>query len=300
MRAIYFIVSLAIFASCLVGCEQNTSANKAAPNAAPQQASEQESYLSRRAKFNTNLLRKGPSHQDWEDEPLSKNVSKILYKSGGNQLKAWLFRPPSAKNEKHPGLVYLHGGFAFGMDDMTQCKPFIDAGFIVLCPSLRGENGNPGDFEMMLGEVDDAAAAIQWLAKQEFVDAEKIFVFGHSSGGVISAVLSLYDNLPVQRTGSSGGLYGVDLFEDISDIVPFDTNDPRESQLRVLIGNVRWMKRPHIGYVGTADSLMRGAVGKGEADEAKAPLTVIEIPGDHHTSLPPAMKAFLDNCVNNK
>ena len=35
-----------------------------------------------------------------------------------------------------------------------------------MAPMLRGENGNPGSFELLWGEIDDASAAIVELASK--------------------------------------------------------------------------------------------------------------------------------------
>src|SRR5262249_44512173 len=106
-------------------------------------------------------------------------ITRTEYESAGRKLKAWVHSPKGSG--PRPALVYLHGGFAFGNDDMEECQPFVAAGFVVMCPSFRGENGNAGNFEMMFGEVDDAAAAVRWLAAQKTVDPKRIYVFGHSS-----------------------------------------------------------------------------------------------------------------------
>ena len=91
----------------------------------------------------------------------------MYYTSDGRKLKGWLFRPAPAAGGNPPVLVYFHGGFAFGADDFEACKPFADAGFVVFTPMLRGENGNPGDFEMYMGEVDDARAAAELFGRLE-------------------------------------------------------------------------------------------------------------------------------------
>lgn len=252
-----------------------------------------EPYVARRARLQTQLTRRGPSPQRWSDDPLPAGVQVIEYESDGRKLKAWLSVPEAIADEKKPALVYMHGGFAFGLGDFAVCQPFINAGFVVMCPMFRGENGNPGDFEMMLGEVDDAAAAIRWLAATDFVDPERIYTFGHSSGGVISAVLSLYDDIPVRHGGSAGGLYGVDLFDATARLVPFEPRSKDERRMRVLVGNIAWMKRPHYAFVGREDVLMKASEARAEAASANAPLHVIELPGDHHSSLPDAIERYL-------
>jgi acetyl esterase/lipase len=296
MRTTFGIGVPALILLCLPGCGQihsdGPSGNSGSQDALPAA----DSYLARREHFKTALLKHGPSPQEWVNDPLPANVSRVEYMSDGRSLSAWLFRPERGNGEPRPALVYLHGGFAFGASDFTDCEPFVQAGCVVFCPTFRGENGNPGDFEMMLGEVDDAAEAVRWLARQEYVDPQAVFVFGHSSGGVLSAILSLYDALPAQHTGSAGGLYGPDLFDALSETVPFDRRDEREANMRVLIGNIRWMKRPHFAFVGTADRFMKGSTAEREAKAASTPLTVVELAGDHHSTLNPAMRRYLEVC----
>jgi len=270
----------------LSGCDSTP-----APNA------ESKPYLERRAAFHTALKAPGPSPQPWQSESLPEGLEPVTYPSCGRDLKAWLF-VPSGADSKRPALVYFHGGFAFGVSDFEDVRSFADAGFVVLCPALRGENGNAGEFEFSLGEVNDAVAAIRWLAGHDQVDARRLYAFGHSSGGIVSAMLSLMDDVPIRHSGSSGGLYGGDVFEVIAqqmpERVPFAVEDPKEAQMRVLVGNTQWMKRPHYAIVGTDDSLMKATEARREAAQANAPLEVISIAGDHFSSLYPAVLKYLD------
>lgn len=57
-------------------------------------------------------------------------------------------------------------------------QPFRDAGFIVMMPVLRSENGQPGDYSMFYDEVDDVLAAADVLARQPDVDAQRIYSQG--------------------------------------------------------------------------------------------------------------------------
>ncbi len=253
-------------------------------------------FLERRAAFRTSLKAPGPSPQQWEDEALPPGLKPVTYTSAGRDLKAWLF-VPEGNNSRQPALVFFHGGYAFGVSDFEDVRPFTNAGFVVLCPALRGENGNPGNFEHTLGEIDDAVAAVRWLAQQEYVDPDRLYAFGHSSGGIASAMLALMDDVPIKHSGSAGGLYGPDLFavmaQRMPERVPFVLDNPQEAQLRVLVGNVRWMKRPHYAIVGTGDGFMKVNEARSEASESRAPLEVIEIQGDHHSSLKEAVLRYL-------
>src|SRR5690606_37405015 len=90
-------------------------------------------------------------------------VSRVAYPSGELELAAWYAVPLGASSGRSaPALVYFHGDFAFGPDDFEAVRPFLEAGYVVMTPTLRGENGNPGDFELLWGEIDDARAAIEW------------------------------------------------------------------------------------------------------------------------------------------
>jgi dipeptidyl aminopeptidase/acylaminoacyl peptidase len=172
------------------------------------------SYLDRLGTFESQLTISSPAPQDYSDDEPPEGVQVVHYLSGDMSLKAWLALPEDVSDKKRPGVVYIHGGFAFGTGDFIDAQPFRDAGFVVMTPMLRGENGNPGNFELFLGEVDDAASAVKWLASQPFIDPKRLYVFGHSTGGGISALLTLRTNVPVVHTGSAGGLYPSNVFSD--------------------------------------------------------------------------------------
>jgi acetyl esterase/lipase len=296
MRLVRCVLSLAVLL-LIGGCtsESSRTAKAAATSAAIRsETNSGPTYLERRAKFQTKLTRTGPSPQPGKLPEPPANVKEVAYTSGSLPLKAWVYVPPRPTKEKLPALVYFHGGFAFGPDDLEDCDPFMDAGFVVMCPMLRGENGNPGNFELFLGEVEDGKAAVKWLANQPYVNKDRIYAFGHSAGGGVSALLSLMDDVPLQHGGSSGGLYDVGTFDGWSKFVPFDLTRPDERQLRVLLGNLRHMRHPHYAYIGDGDSLQANVPkARREIAENSAKLKVNQVPGDHFRSLRPAILAYL-------
>ncbi len=244
-----------------------------------------------RASSPTKLTQHGPSPQPYEDEPLPPDVTQIIYPSGNLQLKACVYRPPGVE-EPRPALVYFHGGFAFGVEDLTEtCQPFMDAGFVVMGPMLRGENGNPGEFEMFYGEIDDARAACQWLAQQPYVNKDRIYTFGHSIGGGVSAMLSMMDNVPIRHGGSSGGMYDQLTFLGWMDTIPFE-NTPRERSVRLLVGNTQLMQRTHYAYVGIDDDPFDDVVEKLQKSTTEK-LKVETVPGDHFTSFDESIRRYL-------
>jgi dienelactone hydrolase len=247
------------------------------------------SFAERRAQHRTNLIKHGPSPQPYQDEPPPPGVEEVRYPSGGRALKAWYAHPGAGRS---PALVYFHGGFAFGTDDFTILQPFLDAGFAVMTPTWRGENGNPGDFELYYGELDDARAAVAWVRARPDVDPAHVFAFGHSAGGVLAALVSFYPDTGLALTGSAGGLYDTEV---LSGVEPFDPADAEERRLRVPAPNADQFRVPHIGYIGTRDAYaIRGAATAVRlAKQANAPLTTESVPGDHFASLAPALQRFL-------
>jgi hypothetical protein len=104
-------------------------------------------YTEARAKFKTKLLRRGPSPQDYQPESPPPGARSIDYTSGRLKLKAWVTDPPPDGRPK-PAVLFLHGGFAFALDDWEMTKQYRDA-------SNRepGELGNlidPGRAEVRL------------------------------------------------------------------------------------------------------------------------------------------------------
>ena len=251
-------------------------------------------YPEFRASFVTELLRKGPAPQEYSNEDPPQGVHAVAYPSGSRFLKAWLALPRRIAAKPVPGIVYLHGGFALGKEDLYDAVGFYKAGFAVMTPMLRAENGNPGHFELMLGEVDDAVAAAQWLATQPFIDPERIYVFGHSIGGGTAALIALRNDSNVRHTGSSGGLYGPDAFERWKDFAPFDTGNTNERRARLLRGNEPWMRTPHHAYIGRDDEMSRTlpSAPSGSA-AAGSKLRVEVIDGDHFSSLPEAIERYI-------
>ena len=193
-----------------------------------------------RREFHSKLIRHAPSPDHFTLDVPPEGVREISYRSGELELKAW-YAVPETPGDKHPAVVCFHSGHAFGAADFMEAQIFLEAGFAVLTPMLRGENGNPGNFELLLGEVEDAANAIRWIADQPEIDADHIYAFGHSIGGGIAAMLSLQDSdLPLKHSASCGGMYSADVFQAWGrEHCPFDPTDEMECRMRLLGSNVK-------------------------------------------------------------
>jgi len=96
-------------------------------------------------------------------------------------------------------------------------------------PSLRGGNQNPGAKEGFYGEVDDVIAAAKYLRTIPYVDPQRIYLGGHSTGGTLALLVA-------EMSGDFRGVFAFGPVEDVSgypsEYLPFDTSNQREVELR--------------------------------------------------------------------
>lgn len=141
--------------------------------------------------------------------------------------------------QKHPAIIWIVGGFANSVSEIAwqpgppendqSATAFRNAGIVMMYPSLRGGNKNPGHLEGFFGEVDDVLAAADWLAKQDYVAPGRIYLGGHSTGGTLALLVA----------ECSDRFRAVFAFGPVSDVrgygeenLPFDPADSREVALR--------------------------------------------------------------------
>ncbi|HLJ95573.1 MAG TPA: SUMF1/EgtB/PvdO family nonheme iron enzyme, partial [Gemmataceae bacterium] len=248
-------------------------------------------YAQARSQFRTKLVRKGPSPQEWSPTKPSAGATEVEYPSGDLRLKAWLHRPAD-QTRKHPAVLWLHGGFAFDFpDDWDVTKPYRDAGFVVLAPTLRGENGQPGSFTYFYDEVDDVLAAAEYLGKQPFVDPDRMYVAGHSVGGTMTLLAVMASKRFRAAAAFSACPDQIGGFRETTGL-PFDKGDPRELQLRSPMAYATSFKCPLRIYSGTKEitfhlmSMRTAALAKGQGLDVEA----LQIEGNHTTMVLPATK----------
>jgi ankyrin repeat protein len=250
------------------------------------------SYLDERSRFQTRLTRRAPAHGSQNQPAPPPGVDTVVYPSGELKLRAWLSVPEAARTKPAPALVFFHGGSEIHSFFVERARPFQEAGFVIMFPMLRGENGNPGVHEALLGEIDDAAAAVRWLASQPSVDRSRIYAYGHSTGAAVSLLLSLRNDAPVRLGGGSSALWTSDELKSWRD-APFDVNDERERRMRAPFDFIRTMGRRHVAFVGRQEySAERVAAFRRLAEGSL--LEIREVEGDHMGCFQPAVAEFLE------
>lgn len=158
-------------------------------------------------KINVALLREGKNiHRELELVPFPKETMDNLaieytaFPSRGINLRAVIVSPPGSENKKLPALLIvsaLNSPRLIGVPsyDMFRNTAYAAArrGFRALRFELSGYGDSEGpdyrtqDLDM---EINDNLAALDYLVHRSDIDNKKVFIFGHSTGGQIAAILA--------------------------------------------------------------------------------------------------------------
>ncbi len=230
-------IGLALTAVLLIGCgpaATKPAANRSAPPAPPPPPAKMSLADARRG-FQTKLVRQEKANLP-VDAPPSDIFRIVQYDSPLGKLPAYL-SPDPEDGKKRPAIIWIHGGNYNSIGEIWGDAPadndqtasaFREAGILMMFPSMRGGNENPGVKEGFLGEVDDVLAAADFLAKQPGVDPDRIYLGGHSTGGTM-ALLAAECSPRFRAVFSFGPV--ADVRSAVRHIV-FDTSNPREVELR--------------------------------------------------------------------
>jgi pimeloyl-ACP methyl ester carboxylesterase len=152
-------------------------------------------------------------------------------------LSAYL-TPDPGDGGKHPAIIWVTGGDSNSIGELWEPAPrendqsaaaYRMAGIVMMFPSLRGGNDNPGRREGFLGEVDDVLAAAEYLAAQPYVDPTRIYLGGHSTGGTLAM-------LAAELSDRFRAVFAFGAVDDVrgygGEFVYHQPGDPKESVLR--------------------------------------------------------------------
>jgi dipeptidyl aminopeptidase/acylaminoacyl peptidase len=222
-------------------------------------ATETRTLTEARQGFATHLTQRATVNEPVPPPPPNMFRS-VTYASPVGDLAAYVGIDPK-DGKKHPAIIWIAGGFdssigdfawapAFPANDQSG-SAFRKAGIVMMYPSFRGGNKNPGCIEGFYGEVDDVQAAADFLAKQSYVDPDRIYLGGHSTGGTLALLVA----------ESSDRFRAVFAFGPVADIrgygkdnLPFRLSDQKEVAMR---SPVRWLhaiRKPTFVFEGTRES----------------------------------------------
>ncbi|WP_440409707.1 alpha/beta hydrolase family protein [Neorhizobium petrolearium] len=253
---------------------------------------EREDYADARRRFRTNLISKGPSPEKAPPLDTPAGSKRVLYRGGPHgsiELIAWI-SPYEPSSKLKPAVLFLHGGNATGDGHWELMKPYADAGFVVMLPSFRGENGQAGNYSGFYDETTDVLAAATYLESLPGIDRNRFFLAGHSNGGTL-ALLAAMSRKFRAAVPISAGVDAWRYFRRYSGEIRFDESDPKEFIMRSSVCFAPSLKCPTLLLRGTEERpfdkdhqlLMDRARSAGVSIEART------LPGTHNGVVPGAV-----------
>ncbi|MDB5309501.1 MAG: Alpha/beta hydrolase family protein [Gemmataceae bacterium] len=226
-----------------------------------------------------------PANKQPAPVPPANVFQAVRYDAPPGKLAAYL-SPDPQDGKKHPAIVWIQGGDCNSIDEGCWKKgppsndqsasAFREAGVVMMFPSLRGGNDNPGRAEGFLGEVDDVLAAAEFLGKQPYVDPARIYLGGHSTGGTLVLLVA-------ECSDRFRAVFSFGPADDVSgyppQYTPFDRSNRKELRLR---SPGRWLasiKSPTFVFEGKS---------KGNIDALEAMARASENPNAHFLPVPGA------------
>jgi dipeptidyl aminopeptidase/acylaminoacyl peptidase len=245
-----------------------------------------------RKEFRTRLVRRGAAPGTPASLEIPAGATVVDYLSGRLCLKA-IASPDPGDGARHAAVLFLHGGFGFGVESWEMSRPYRQAGFVVLTPVLRGENGQAGDFTLFFDEVDDVLAAAETLAGLSYVDPSRIYLAGHSAGGSLALLAALASKRFRAVASFSGDPDQVAHNRGRPELVVFDPTDIREFQLRSSVAFANGFQCPARLYYGDEEAIWAENPNRRTAilaRQAGLDVDAIEVPGGHGSMVPEAIQ----------
>jgi dipeptidyl aminopeptidase/acylaminoacyl peptidase len=134
---------------------------------------------------------------------------RVHYRVDGLRVVGFVLEPAGAAPRSLPAILYARGGNReLGKVDLLQLallQTLADAGFVVVTTQYRGADGGDGRDQFGGDDVRDLEALIPLLRALPAHDGARVYLFGHSRGGM-EAYEALRDGLPVRAAAIASGV----------------------------------------------------------------------------------------------
>lgn len=219
-------------------------------------------------------------------EPPKGVLNRVDYETQLGKMAAYV-SPDPKDGKKHPLIIWRVGGFANSIgefmweegepDNDQSAAQYRKAGVLMMYPSLRGGNENPGYIEGCYGEVDDVLAAAEYAKKLPYVDPQQIYLGGHSVGGTLALLVAAMDKNPFKAVIAFGPVHSAIQYGEEN--MPINVEDKNEMVGRAPI--------VFLNSIETDTWVIEGKDGNIEAlqlmekHNQNRKVRFVELPGDH-------------------
>jgi dienelactone hydrolase len=114
--------------------------------------------------------------------PHRMGLVSTLPEPSNHPLLGYLAKPEAPG--RHPAVIVLHGCGGFGAGDVVVADVLKSYGYVALALDSLGEFNACTSRNGDIAEAVDAYAALDWLARQNFVAPDRVALLGFSMGGI--------------------------------------------------------------------------------------------------------------------
>ncbi len=239
-------------------------------------------------------------------DPPERLFVRSDYKNPQNYTLHGYVSPDPDDGRRHPAIIWLTGGDTNSLSDFwtpgpdqndQSARAFREAGIIMAFPILRGGNGRASAKELFYGEVDDVLAAADQLARLSYVDPERIYLGGHSTGGTL-ALLTAAMNTRFKAIFAFGPVARIDSYPESLITVDLARYPAIETRLRSPIHWLDSIKQPTFVIEGADGTNNKADLQEICAASRNPLLNCVEVPGaDHFSVLRPATRVIAAKLV---
>jgi dipeptidyl aminopeptidase/acylaminoacyl peptidase len=195
---------------------------------------------------------------------------KVSWVNDGYTINAYLYKPRNLQaGQRVPVIMLVHGGPTSQFSDNYQLQQqfFVNRGYAVLTPNVRGSSGYGKKFEDANnrdwghGDLRDVVKGVEWIKQQPWVNPDRIGITGISYGGMLTMYAVSFAP-GVFQAAISGSGYG--------DVREFHTKVPVLQHIKLLNYELgHWPSTPAV------DSIYRRSSSILKVKDATAPTMLI-------------------------
>jgi len=248
MKKTITIVCLLVCLIALESCSETSNNNNVSEKKVP--------FLSDARKGFKTVLINNAGYKGPVEKPPVTFGRIVIYPTEIGNMAAYLSNIPD-DGKSHPAMIWVAGGFGNDISDVwtkqnedndQSASVIKEAGIIMMYPSQRGGNENPGNDESCFGEINDIISAAKFLAKQKGIDPKRIYLGGHSTGGTKVLLVAECSNI-FRAVFSLGPVTDVRNYGESN--LNYKSDNVKESELRAPIRWLSSIQTPVFVFEGT-------------------------------------------------